>query len=180
MELGKLGYRRIDRCRGSAAAGISFSVLNLGHQQLTGVFPKARDENVTSGPLELVWCPESGLLQLAHSYDAQEMYGENYGYRSGLNQSMVDHLKRKIGQLARKADLKPGDTVLDIGSNDCTSLKAYPMAGLTRVGIDPDRPKIPELLSRRCETGGGLFFGQRISCSDARTGQNRDLDRDVL
>jgi hypothetical protein len=140
MESGKLGYRRIDRCRISGSRNL-VSVLNLGHQQLTGVFPKARDENITSGPLELVWCPESGLLQLAHSYDAQEMYGENYGYRSGLNQSMVEHLKRKIGQLARKADLKPGDTVLDIGSNDCTSLKAYPTAGLTRVGIDPTGQK---------------------------------------
>ena len=96
---------------------------------------------ITSGPLELVWCPESGLLQLAHSYDAGELYGENYGYRSGLNQSMVDHLTRKIEQLARRADLKPGDTVLDIGSNDCTSLKAYPVGALKRIGIDPTGQK---------------------------------------
>ena len=117
------------------------SVLNLGHQQLTGVFPKSSDENITSGPLELVWCPDSRLLQLAHSYEVEELYGENYGYRSGLNQSMVDHLTRKVGQLSRRADLKPGDTVLDIGSNDCTSLKAYPVAGVTRIGIDPTGQK---------------------------------------
>jgi hypothetical protein len=136
----KSGYRRIDRCRISGSQNL-VSVLNLGHQQLTGVFPKSRDESITSGPLELVWCPDSGLLQLAHSYEAQELYGENYGYRSGLNQSMVDHLTRKIGQLSRRAALKPGDTVLDIGSNDCTTLKAYPVAGLTRVGIDPTGQK---------------------------------------
>src|ERR1700722_7047897 len=111
MNSGKPGYRRIDRCRISGSRNL-VSVLDLGHQQLTGVFPKSRDENITSGPLELLWCPDSGLLQLAHSYEAQEFYGENYGYRSGLNQSMVDHLGRKIGQLSRRADLKPGDTVL--------------------------------------------------------------------
>ncbi|MDB5635987.1 MAG: methyltransferase [Bradyrhizobium sp.] len=140
MNSGEPGYRRIDRCRISGSQNL-VSVLDLGHQQLTGVFPKSRDEPITSGPLELVWCPDSGLLQLAHSYEAQELYGENYGYRSGLNQSMVDHLTRKIGQLSRRADLKAGDTVLDIGSNDCTSLKAYSIAGLTRIGIDPTGQK---------------------------------------
>ena len=65
------------------------------------------------------------------------MYGENYGYRSGLNQSMVRHLTQKIGKLEQFAALKPGDTVLDIGSNDATSLKAYQTASLNRIGIDP-------------------------------------------
>ena len=69
------------------------------------------------------------------------MYGENYGYRSGLNQSMVDHLTRKIRHLERVADLKPGDTVLDIGSNDCTSLKAYGTSAINRIGIDPTGTK---------------------------------------
>lgn len=137
------GYRKIDRCRVSQSANL-ISVLNLGHQELTGVFPKSRIEALTAGPLELVWCPDSGLLQLAHSYEAEEMYGEHYGYRSGLNQSMVDHLTRKVGQLARRVGLAAGDTVLDIGSNDCTSLKAYPVSGLRRIGIDPTGEKFRE------------------------------------
>ena len=33
----------------------------------------------------------AGLSQLKHSYESQEMYGDNYGYRSSLNQTMVDH-----------------------------------------------------------------------------------------
>jgi hypothetical protein len=69
------------------------------------------------------------------------MYGDNYGYRSGLNQSMVDHLTRKVRHLELSADLKPGDTVLDIGSNDCTTLKAYSTSGLKRIGIDPTGEK---------------------------------------
>jgi hypothetical protein len=134
------GYRKIDRCRISGSQNL-VSVLKLGHQRLTGVFPKARNADVTDGPLELVWCPDSGLVQLAHSYDAGEMYGENYGYRSGLNQSMVDHLTRKIHHLERRAEVQPGDTVLDIGSNDATSLKAYRTPALNRIGIDPTAEK---------------------------------------
>ncbi len=75
------------------------SVLDLGEQKLTGVFPKSINEPVTTGPLRLVWCPTSGLLQLADTFSLTEMYGNNYGYRSGLNQSMVRHLTQKIHEL---------------------------------------------------------------------------------
>ncbi|MEX2206625.1 MAG: class I SAM-dependent methyltransferase [Myxococcota bacterium] len=134
------GYRRIGRCRISGSEHL-MPVLSLGYQQLTGVFPKSRDNEITSGPLELVWCPDSGLLQLAHSFEPQEMYGDNYGYRSGLNQSMVDHLTRKMHHLSQRIGLEPGDTVLDIGSNDGTSLKAYQQSCLRRIGIDPTGKK---------------------------------------
>ena len=129
-------YSAIDRCRVGGGSTL-INVLDLGNQALTGVFPKRVDEPVTEGPLRLVWCPESGLLQLAHSYDLGEMYGDNYGYRSGLNASMVRHLTQKIHHLERYADLAAGDAVLDIGSNDCTSLRAYATPGLSRTGIDP-------------------------------------------
>jgi hypothetical protein len=128
-------YQRLERCRVSGSTNL-IPVLHLGEQELTGVFPRP-GEAVTRGPLELVWCADSGLLQLGHSFDPQEMYGDNYGYRSGLNASMIRHLTQKIGFLEKLADLKPGDVVLDIGSNDCTSLKAYATPGLKRIGIDP-------------------------------------------
>jgi hypothetical protein len=133
-------YREIKSCRISGSTHL-ISVLNLGHQVLTGVFPKKPEQKITKGPLELVWCPDSGLLQLAHSYDASEMYGENYGYRSGLNQSMISHLTDKVKYLERLVRLKPNDVVLDIGSNDATTLKAYQAPQIQRLGIDPTGKK---------------------------------------
>lgn len=127
-------------CRVSGSRNL-VPVLSLGHQTLTGVFPRSREQKISHGPIELVWCPDSGLLQLGHSYDAGEMYGENYGYRSGLNQSMVRHLTQKAELLERMANLQPGDVVLDIGSNDATLLKAYKTAGAVRVGMDPTGSK---------------------------------------
>lgn len=136
-------YHAIQRCRVSGSQHL-VSVLDLGYQQLTGVFPRSRDDAITSGPLELVWCPDSGLLQLRHSYEPSEMYGENYGYRSGLNQSMVQHLSEKIRYLERLVPLSSGDVVLDIGSNDATTLKAYSDPAIRRVGIDPTGLKFRE------------------------------------
>lgn len=133
-------YTALERCRVTGSKTL-VPILDLGEQALTGVFPRDEREEVTTGPLRLVWSPDSSLLQLAHSYDLGEMYGDNYGYRSGLNQSMVRHLTQKVRELERAVDLKPGDTVLDIGSNDATSLKAYGTPGLKRVGIDPTGAK---------------------------------------
>lgn len=133
-------YKEIEGCRVSGSKNL-VSVLNLGCQVLTGVFPRNKSDQITSGPLELVWCPDSGLLQLRHSYEPSEMYGENYGYRSGLNQSMVNHLIEKVRYLERLIPLNPGDVVLDIGSNDATSLKAYSVKGVRRIGIDPTGKK---------------------------------------
>jgi hypothetical protein len=136
-------FNEIERCRVAKTLNL-VPVLSLGNQSLTGVFPKSSSEDVTEGPLELVWCPDSGLLQLKHTYDPSEMYGDSYGYRSGLNQSMVDHLTNKVRYLERLVSFTSDDVVLDIGSNDCTTLKAYEHKDIQRVGIDPTGKKFAE------------------------------------
>jgi C-methyltransferase C-terminal domain/Putative zinc binding domain/Methyltransferase domain len=132
-------YTEIKKCRICGSTSL-LEVLSLGEQHLTGVFPKTIDTPVTKGPLGMVWCQDCGLLQLKQSYSLDEMYGDNYGYRSGLNASMVAHLTHKIRGLERLVSLSSSDLVIDIGSNDATSLKAY--SGKHRkVGIDPTGKK---------------------------------------
>ena len=132
-------YTEISNCRICQSTNL-LPVLSLGEQCLTGVFPKTVETPVTKGPLGMVWCQDCGLLQLKQSYSLSEMYGDNYGYRSGLNMSMVAHLTNKIRSLERMVTLSPDDLVIDIGSNDATSLKAY--SGRHRkVGIDPTGKK---------------------------------------
>ena len=110
--------------------------MSLGEQELTGVFPRTKEEVVESGPLDLVFSESSCLLQLKHNYAPEKMYGMNYGYRSSLNQSMVTHLIDKANMLEKLVNLKESDVVLDIGSNDATFLKSYKTKS-TKIGIDP-------------------------------------------
>jgi hypothetical protein len=139
-------YTEITKCRISKSTNL-IPVLSLGTQYLTGVFPKSVNEEVTKGPLDLVWCPDSGLLQMKQSYSLDEMYGENYGYQSGLNASMVRHLEQKIKTLERLVKLTDTDLVIDIGSNDATSLKAY-SGKHKKVGIDPTGLKFKEYYTK--------------------------------
>ena len=135
-------YTVIKKCRICKSTRL-VHVLSLGEQALTGVFPKTKEENVSVGELDLLWCRDCGLLQMKQSYDSGEMYGDNYGYRSGLNQMMINHLTEKIRRLESFAQVTPCDLVLDIGSNDATSLKAYTV-NCEKVGIDPTGKKFRE------------------------------------
>src|SRR4051812_500839 len=111
-------HTEITRCR-ACGGGELVSVLNLGSQALTGVFPRSRGEPVAGGPLELVKCTARdgcGLVQLRQSYQLEDMYGMNYGYRSGLNASMVQHLRSKVQRILATGVLRDGDLVIDIGS----------------------------------------------------------------
>ena len=143
-------YTEIDNCRISDSRDLRI-VLDLGIQELTGVFPKDSSEPITAGPLQLAWCPDSGLLQLKQSYELAEMYGDNYGYRSGLNESMIAHLKAKAREIQRFRSLDPGDLVVDVGSNDATFLKSYDISGIKRIGIDPTGRKFQKFYDEGIE-----------------------------
>jgi len=140
-------YKAINECRICGNKNL-IKVLDLGEQTLTGVFPKHEDQKITRGPVQLVKCSGGddccGLLQMAHSYDLGELYGDNYGYRSGLNLSMVKHLHAKVKRILGIVDLTDNPIVLDIGSNDGTTLSAYPANQCIRVGIDPTSEKFKQ------------------------------------
>lgn len=140
-------YKIIEKCRICGNSKL-VEVINLGEMMLTGIFPKIVDKTITTGPMSLVKCVGAkdtcGLLQLKQSYDLRELYGLNYGYRSGLNKSMVDHLHGKVKKIMSIVNLKEHDLVVDIGSNDGTTLAAYPAQGFHLVGIDPTGVKFKD------------------------------------
>ncbi len=139
-----MSYTTIDRCR-ICGGNQLLPILHLGVQALTGVFPAKPDEHVQAGPLELMKCDATaggcGLVQLRQSYDPTSMYGSNYGYRSGLNQSMVQHLNGRVTSALSLAKPDKGALILDIGSNDGTTLRAYPAGQFQLAGMDPTGKK---------------------------------------
>lgn len=163
-------HKKVDQCRICGSQEL-VEILNLGEQALTGVFPKSQSQQVPIGPLELVKCADGcGLVQLHHSYSADEMYGDNYGYRSGLNSSMVKHLHRRVEEARSLVELKAGDIVLDIGSNDSTTLRAYGDNGFKLLGIDPSGSKFREYYPDYATLIPDFFNKEtfRSHCSDGK------------
>jgi SAM-dependent methyltransferase len=147
---------RVSECRLCRTPDL-LTVLDLGDQALTGVFPTSAADAVGVSPLELVWCRGCTLLQLAHSHEPSEMYGDNYGYRSGLNRSMVEHLAGKARGLEKLVELMPGEVVLDIGSNDGTLLGSYATDGVRRIGIDPTAARFADYYPPEAEAIAEFF-----------------------
>jgi len=149
-------HSEINQCRVCGNPNL-IPILELGSQCLTGVFPSEKNQVISNGPLELVKCSAEkaesvcGLLQLKQSYDLDEMYGTNYGYRSGLNHSMVTHLEQKVLDLLKIITINERDIILDIGSNDGTFLNAFPNCGASLVGIDPTGKKFGEYYADHVE-----------------------------
>lgn len=137
-------------------------VIDLGKHVLTGVFPRKKDQKITKGPLELVKCREHhrghcGLLQLKHSYESSELYGDHYGYRSSLNRSMVHHLNGIVSKILERVQLSGNDIVLDIGSNDSTLLQSYLKGDGKLVGIDPAGRKFKKYYPSRIKLIADFF-----------------------
>jgi len=121
--------------------------MSLGEQAYTGIFPSADSPKVGRAPLELVKCDDSkddqhcGLVQLKHSFSPSDLYGAHYGYRSGLNTSMVEHLKNKVQHIEGLVSIDKDDLIIDIGANDGTTLGSYTQQGQSLLGIDPSAEK---------------------------------------
>lgn len=160
-------YKEIKQCRICGNPNLVV-VLNLGEQALTGVFPKSREQKVGTMPLELVKCVDEnnpnhcGLLQLKHTGNLSEFYGINYGYRSGLNKSMVTHLHNKVKKILGFISLKKEDLVIDIGSNDSTTLQAYPNSGLNLLGMDPTGVKFKEFYPDHIRLVADFFSSENV------------------
>ena len=102
----------------------------------TGKFSKSYFNNIPSAYLNLLMCKKCKLVQLDRNFNLKYLYGKDYGYRTGINKTMTDHVKKTVKKCSTLVNLKAKDQVLDIASNDATLLNFYPKKIIT-VGIDP-------------------------------------------
>ena len=101
------------------------SVLDLGLQPLSGVFPDAPNIDVPEYPLSLVRCQNCTLVQLSVTCPLTEMYGQGYGYRSSATSAMKAHLKAIANEARAYFTGDPDLAVLDIGCNDGFLLEQF-------------------------------------------------------
>jgi NDP-4-keto-2,6-dideoxyhexose 3-C-methyltransferase len=183
-------YRATKYCRICENQNLA-SVLDLGQQCLTGLFPKTSEQAVARAPMELVKCDgpandgHCGLVQSRFTFDLGLLYGGDYGYRSGLNRSMVVHLQGIAGDLLELAKPAAGEILLDIGSNDGTLLSFYPESGLDLVGMDPTIRRFEKYYKPHIRRVADFFsgehfrrlFGQRKAKIVTSIAMFYDLDR---
>jgi len=126
---------KLKKCR--LCDSIKFSGLfSLGNLSFTGKFANNVKQNIPKKEIHLVICNHCKLVQLNQDFNPKYLYGKDYGYRTGLNQTMTDHVKLIAHDAQKLSKIQKGDFVLDIASNDGTMLNCY-SKNLVTVGIDP-------------------------------------------
>lgn len=93
------------------------------------------DREDIKAPLELTKCVSCALVQLRHTLDREKLF-RRYYYRSGVNQTMRDHLRGIVEEVQKRVGLGVHDLVIDIGSNDMTTLRFYPER-VYKLGFEP-------------------------------------------
>src|SRR3989344_6783181 len=121
-------------CR-SCKSNKLYNIISLGNLYLSDFITK--NKKTPKHPLKLVVCEKCFLVQLKHTTPSFLLYTDNYGYKSGMNQTMKDHLKEIAEKSVRKVkNHKKKILAIDIGANDGTLLKFYPKT-VYKVAVEP-------------------------------------------
>ena len=141
-------------------------VLDLGYQPLCNDFVPVGEANrpQTFYPLCLCKCPRCSLVQLDYIIPTERAFGDQYTYLTGSSKTLIDYYSRLASKLAAKLDFRPGDVVVDIGSNDGTFLNAFQSLGVQVLGVEGASQ--PSALA----IDGGVptlqqFFGKGVSAA---------------
>jgi hypothetical protein len=125
---------KIKKCR-VCESRLLENLFSLGNLKFTGKFPK-KNQKIPSGFINLVMCKKCRLVQLSNNFDLKYLYNHDYGYRTGINSTMRNHVNEVVKKITLSASVKPGDNVLDIASNDGTLLSYY-NKNICTFGVDP-------------------------------------------
>ena len=125
---------KISKCRICKKKKLK-KLFSFGNLSFTGKFPTV-DQLIQKKPITLVICKNCHLVQLGHNFDLKYLYGPDYGYRTGINKTMLNHVKSVVKDLSHRVKLKKKDLVLDIASNDGSLLNFYNKNVIT-FGVDP-------------------------------------------
>lgn len=128
---------KLNKCRICGNKDL-FNFLQLGPTPVPNGFLELKQLNRAEKfyPLEVCFCKDCGLVQLAHVVSPKVMF-KNYVYIPSTSETMRTHFASLAKQAVRKTGAKAKDLVLDIGSNDGTLLKSFGSLGMKILGVDP-------------------------------------------
>jgi SAM-dependent methyltransferase len=154
-----MNFKIRDDCRLCFSKDLQ-TILELADTPLANEFVAADNlyQSQDKFPLYLARCRSCGHVQLPVVVDPARLFS-SYVYVSGTSQSFVDHFERYAHKVIQTYSLKPGDLVVEIGSNDGTLLRFFKQAGMQVLGVDPAQEIAKTATVRGIETICEFFNG---------------------
>lgn len=134
METSKI----IDACQISGSKNLE-SIVFVGYvppvNQMRPVSERSTEEIMY--PLELLYCPDSHLVQISCEVNPSILFPIDYPYTSGTTRILRENFSDLFEQCKSLFVLSKEYFVIDIGSNDGTLLSSFVSDGCQVLGIDP-------------------------------------------
>jgi SAM-dependent methyltransferase len=128
------------RCRSCGGEDLHL-VISFGKTPLADVLLDEADldEPEERYPLEIAFCEDCALLQLAESVDPAILYGGDYPYYSMVSPALVAHFERSARSIMASRPLGEDSLVVEAASNDGYMLQFFAREGIGVLGVDPAR-----------------------------------------
>lgn len=161
-------------CRSCNERGL-VPILSLGRLPLANALLTLDqlDEPVETFPLDLVFCAHCALVQITETIPPERLFRE-YLYFSSYSTTMVEHVRRLVGEIIRGRNLNDKSYVVELGSNDGYLLQFYQQVGIPVMGIEPAENVARVALDRGIPTVS-QFFGKAMAEDWSRMGLSADI-----
>ncbi|NEP12497.1 MAG: class I SAM-dependent methyltransferase [Symploca sp. SIO2C1] len=112
-------------------------------------------------PAQLLYCPESKLVQIGLIVDPNILFPPEYPYTSGTTKILRDNFAELYQDCQTIIPLTAEDLIVDIGSNDGTLLSNFKNGGHRVQGIEPTQRG--EIANEKGISTAIEFFGREIA-----------------
>lgn len=125
----------IEKCRICGFKGI-VPFLYLGKHPLANSLEGEINYSGKKYSLTLVFCPRCSLVQLKETVKKEILF-DSYFWITGISERVKKYAEIFYRRIVNSTQIKPGDLIVEIASNDGTFLKPFLRNGYNVVGIEP-------------------------------------------
>ena len=135
---GTRGSVLVDRCQVCSSTDLR-SILFLGYlPPVNTMYPiGTRPNEQPAYPAELLYCPESRLVQLGLIVDPAILFPPHYAYTSGTTKILRENFAELYREVMQLYPVTKQALIVDVGSNDGTLLGNFHRAGHRVCGVEP-------------------------------------------
>ena len=152
----------VDSCQISGSKDLQ-PILFLGYlppvNQMRPIGEPPREQ--PAYPAQLLYCPESKLVQIGLIVDPNILFPPEYPYTSGTTKILRDNFAELYQDCQTIIPLTAEDLIVDIGSNDGTLLSNFKNGGHRVQGIEPTQRG--EIANEKGIPTAIEFFGKEIA-----------------
>jgi SAM-dependent methyltransferase len=168
-------YVKISGCRSCGNPDlkpiISFGCTPLADALLTEEQLKKPELMV---PLDLLFCPNCSLVQIAETVNPEILFCRDYPYFSSTSKAYLEHSRKNAEELIVSRKLNPNSLVIEPACNDGYMLRNFREHGIPVLGIDPANE--PVQAARKAGVPVlCAFFGENLADKLSKEGSCADV-----